>query len=121
MKKDLKQLNVRVMYDHIITTLNTRKTTSSGIILKSNEQGEILTRQTVLACGPNAGVSVGEEVEINVAKFPVKVKNAANGIGPDTKGDIIPPIEVIEGEPYLFISSREVKYAYVSNDNVTIS
>lgn len=117
MKKELKKLPIRCMYDHIITTANTRKVSASGIILTSKETGEILSRQTVLVAGPNAGVSVGEDVELYVEKFPRKNKGAkqvgsVSDIGPDIF-EIIPPIEVIDKEPYLFISSREIKYVYI--------
>ena len=112
MKKDLKKLNVRVPYDHIITTLNVRKVTKEGIILTSKESGEILTRQTVLVCGPNSLVTVGEEVEINTSLFKKEYSDPKNGIGKD-KVEVIPPIEIIEGEPYLYISSREIKWIYL--------
>ena len=118
MKKDLKKLNIRLTFDHIITTLNVKKVTESGIILTSNESGEILTRQTVLACGPNSLVTMGEEVEVNVNLFKRKFTAPKNGIGKDLE-EIIPPIELIDGEPYLFITSREIKYIYIDPTKVT--
>ena len=117
MKKDLKKLNIRLTFDHIITTLNVKKVTESGIILTSKESGEILTRQTVLACGPNSLVSVGEEVEINLNMFKRKFTAPKNGIGPDIE-EIIPPIEIVNNEPYLFITSREIKYVYLDPTSV---
>jgi hypothetical protein len=110
------------MYDHIITTANTRKISPGGVILTSKETGEILSRQTVLVAGPNANVSAGEEIELFVDRFPKKNKGArqigsVSDIGPDNY-EIIPPIEIIDKKPYLFISSREVKYVYVNIDEL---
>jgi hypothetical protein len=118
MKKELKKLNIRLTFDHIITTLNVKKVSNSGIILTSKEQGEILTRQTVLACGPNSMVTVGEEVEININLFKRKFTAPKNGIGKDLE-EIIPPVELIDGAPYLFITSREIKYIYIDPTSVS--
>jgi hypothetical protein len=111
MEKKIKVLNIRCMYDHIITTMNVKK---GSVIVKTED--EILTRQTVLVAGPNAGIIVGEDVEIYVDRFPRTKRSldkyTKNGIGED-KYDTIIPVEIIDGEKYLFISSREVKYVYI--------
>jgi hypothetical protein len=121
----MQELKIRLMYDNIVTTMNTKKVTNSGVIITSKKEGDILTRQTVLAAGPNAGVEVGEEIEINVDRFPKKnvgpkQVGAVSDIGSD-RFVIVPPIEVLsvtdekgvtKEEPFLFISSREIKYIY---------
>jgi hypothetical protein len=100
------------MFDHVITTAETKKITDGGIILTADEKGAILTRQTVLVAGPNANVVPGEEIEINVDRFPRKnIGPARLDIGED-RYIIVPPIEIINEKPYLFISSREIKYVY---------
>jgi len=110
MEKELKKLPIRCMYDHLICTMNKKP---GSIILKT--QDEILTRQTVIVAGPNAGVIAGEDIEIFVDRFPKRQrtpdKYVKNGIGPDNF-DFIIPVEEIEDEKYLFISSREIKWIY---------
>jgi len=110
MEKELKKLRIRCMYDHLICTMNKKP---GSIILKT--QDEILTRQTVLVAGPNAGVVAGEDIEIFVDRFPKKLREPnkynKNGIGPDNY-DFVIPVEEIDGEKYLFLSSREIKWAY---------
>ena len=108
----MEELKIRCMFDHIITTMNTRKVSDSGIVLTSNEEGELLTKQTVLVAGPNANVSPGEEIELFMDRFKIEHKeNAKYDIGPDRYA-IKVPVEIINGKKYLFISSREVKYVY---------
>jgi len=110
MEKELKKLRIRCMYDHLICTMNKKP---GSIILKT--QDEILTRQTVLVAGPNAGVVAGEDIEIFVDRFPKKLREPnkynKNGIGPDNY-DFVIPVEEIDGEKYLFLSSREIKWTY---------
>ena len=121
MKKDLKKLNVRLFHDYIITTMDANKVSPSGIVLSSKEQGVVKSRQTVLAAGPNAMVSPGDEVELNVSRFPTKPKDPdkyeKNGIGPSHM-EVILPVETIEGTDYLFITSREIKYVYLDPTSV---
>jgi hypothetical protein len=94
---------------------------SGSIILKT--QDEILTRQTVLVAGPNAGVVAGEDIEIFVERFPKKMRGSdkynKNGIGPDNF-DFVIPVEIIDGESYLFISSREIKWIYIEPDVIDL-
>jgi hypothetical protein len=113
--EEQKSPRVRCFFDHIITTVNKKKT---SVIL--NTPDEILTRQIVLVAGPEAGVVPGEEVEIDVSKFQrknvgPKQIGAVNDIGPD-KFVIIPPIEIIDETPYLFLSRREIKYVYLKDE-----
>ena len=106
---ETKNPKVRLQYDKILTTMNEEKVTKSGLIRSSSL---ILNRQTVVACGPNSGVKVGDEVEINPAFFPKRFKEEAkNDVGPDIY-TAEPPIEYIDGIPYLYISSREIKWIY---------
>jgi hypothetical protein len=79
-------------------------------------KGEMLTRQTVLACGPAAGVEVGEEVELNPARFQTqnlgpKRLGEHMDTGPD-RINVILPMEYIDGEAYMLVSTRELKYVY---------
>lgn len=116
----MKKPKVRVFYDKILTTVNTKKM-QGNIILTSNERGEILTRQTVVACGPNSNVEVGDDIEINVELFQKRRIPAKNDVGPDNY-ELIPPIEMIGKEYYLFITSREVKWVYEKDkENQTVS
>lgn len=113
MKKENKIPKVRCLYDKIITTANVQFMTESGVILSPSEKGTVMTRQTVLVAGPNAIVKPGDEIEINSDRFQRIRREPKNGIGPD-KEFIIPPIEVIDKEQYLFISSSEIKYIYLN-------
>ncbi len=111
---------VRLLYDRILTTTNTRKKTSSGILLSSKEEGLVLEKQTVVAAGPNAIVKVGDEVEIDFFRFPNKLKEKAkNDIGPDIYQTTF-PIEIIDGQKYLYISTRELKWIYTKDIEETI-
>lgn len=124
MKKDLKVPNVRLQFDHIITTMDTVKITASGIVLTNKEEGEVKSRQTVLVAGPNSGVIPGDEIELWVERFPKKQrqpdKYEKNGIG-SSKFEIALPIEVIDKEPYLFISTREIKWIYVDPNKAMVA
>ena len=111
----MEKIGVKCLYDHIITTANKRGKT---IIL--NEAEELLSRQTVLAAGPNASVLPGDEIEINTRLFEVKNSFPPNGIGPD-KIKVIVPVEVIDGKECLFISSREIKWVYDNNVDPFVS
>ena len=102
---------VRLIQDHILTTLNVKKVTAGGIILSSREDDLILNRQTVVAAGPNSVAKVGDEVEVNPERFPTGSTPAKNDIGPD-KRFRIPPTETIDGVEYLYISTREIKWIY---------
>ncbi len=101
---------IELFGDSIIATATTRTVLKSGIILNQGK-GDLLTTQTVLACGPHSLVKVGDKVEINPNRFNVKHIAPKNDIGPDKK-EVQVPIEFIEGTPSLFISTRELKYKY---------
>lgn len=117
MKKDLKYPKVTMLYDHILTSVITRKVTASGVIVNAGKRGEILNRQVVVAAGPNSSVEIGDEIELNVDRFPRKNIPAKNDIGPDGML-VIPPIEIIDSVEYLLISSREIKYIYDTSGEV---
>lgn len=108
----MEKVNVRCLYDHIITTTNKKK---GSLVIDTKDV--LLSRQTVLVAGPNANVVPGEEIEINMDRFPKvmrdpnKDKYTKNGIGPDNY-DVVIPIEKIDGQECLFISSREIKWIY---------
>lgn len=108
--KEITYPKVELFYDSILTTVKKRSVTKSGIILSDNK-GNIETRQTIVAAGPTAGVDVGDDVEIAPERFKVKMKYPKNGIGADIP-EIQVPIEIINDVPYLFMSSRELKYKY---------
>jgi hypothetical protein len=110
-EKSISYPKVVLFYDHILTTAFTRDVTKSGIIMSDNK-GNIETRQTVVAVGPGAAVTVGDEVEIDPSRFQVKMQKAKYDIGPDTSV-IQVPIEFIDEIPYLFMSTRELKYRYI--------
>jgi hypothetical protein len=101
--------------DNILLTANVKRVTNSGIVLNEGK-GEILTRQTVVCCGPASCVEVGDEVEIDTSRFqrknlgPKRVGEHYD-TGPD-RFEVVLPIEVFDNEPYLFVSTRELKYAY---------
>jgi len=102
---------VRLMYDRILTTIFADKVLPSGLIATSNELGMVHTKQMVVAVGPNGVAQVGQYIEINFDAFHVKNSPPKNDIGPYIK-NVMMPVEVINGERYLFISSREVKWLY---------
>ena len=101
---------VTLFFDHILTTAFTRNITSSGLILQ-DRKGNIETTQTVVAVGPNAVVKVGDKVEIAPDRFKVKLSAPKHDIGPDVR-EVQVPLEEIDGNIYLFMSIREIKYAY---------
>jgi len=101
---------VKLLFDHILTTSFRQNVTPSGLILKDNK-GNILTRQTVVAVGPNAGVKLGEEVELDPERFKVKYNAPKNDVGPDNK-ELLIPLEILNGTVYLFLTMRELKWVY---------
>lgn len=103
---------VEMFMDHVLLTAHKHTITASGVLLQDNK-GNILTRQTVVAAGPNAAVTVGEEVEIDPGRFKFTTSPAKHGVGPDIK-HIQVPIEIINDVAYLFMSTRELKYKYKS-------
>lgn len=111
----MKKPNVKLFFDRILTTVNYKKETSGGILLGDGEKGIPYTKQTVVACGSNSNVSVGDEIEINFSLFQVKKSAPAHGIGKDNE-KIVLPLEHINEEDYFFISSREVKWVYTKTD-----
>jgi len=103
---------VEMIFDQILTTANTTRVSNSGVILSMHEKGELKTRQTVVACGPNSLVAIGNEIEIDPMKFPRKLlKEAPNGIGKDHYM-VQPPYVTIDKYDYLHISSRDLKWIY---------
>jgi hypothetical protein len=93
--------------------MNTVMKTPGGIVLT---KPQVASRQTVLVAGSTAGVEVGEEIELNFARFAQKntgprAVGSVNDIGPD-QYEIVIPVEVIDGKQYLLLSSREIKYIY---------
>ncbi len=112
MKLDIIYPKVEMIFDQILTTASTTRVSNSGLIMSAHEKGDLQTRQTVVACGPNSLVKVGTDIEIDPMKFPRKmIKEAANGIGKDHYM-IQPPYVTIEGQDYLHISSRDLKWLY---------
>jgi len=111
-KKDgIKLPKVRLMFDRILTTVKYKKETKGGILLGDGDKGIPYTKQTVVAVGPNASVTIGEEIEINFATFPTHKTRPTHGIGGD-KEAIVLPIVNIDEEDYFFISSREINWIY---------
>ena len=107
---------VALFFDHILTTANRHKVTESGIIMAGKDgNAPIYSKQIVVACGPNAGVQVGDVVEIAPERFSVKMKAPKNDVGPNIK-EVQVPLEVIDGLPYLFLSTRELKWIYNKGD-----
>jgi len=102
---------VKLLFDHILTTSFTQSVTASGIILK-DKKGNVLTDQVVVAVGPNADVKIGDRVEIDPNRFKVKYSAPKNDIGPDNT-QLVVPLEQIDGEIYMFLSMRELKWIYV--------
>jgi len=101
---------IKLFFDHILTTSFRQSVTPSGLLLKDNK-GNLLTRQRVVAVGPNAGVKIGDEVELDPERFKVKYSEPKNDVGPDVK-ELLIPMEVINGVVYLFLTMRELKWAY---------
>ena len=103
---EIKKPEVEVLFDKILTTYKSGKTTAGGIFIDAPD-----SRQTVVACGPNSSVTIGDEIEINFLMLPKRYEKAKYDKGPD-KAITVLPIEEIDGEEYLYISSREVKWIY---------
>lgn len=101
----VEEVKIKLFYDHILTTLEYEDATEGGILL-NNYPKEI---QTVVACGPNSGVKVGDKVAIAYNRFPVHREAPKNGIGRD-KETVILPGEKIDGKEYMLLSTRELKW-----------
>lgn len=106
---------LRMFSDHILTTARTNKVTKSGVILNEGK-GEMFTRQTVVCCGPASGLEPGMDVELNPNRFEKVRIPAKYETGPDTF-KVVFPLEIIDGEQYLLISTREIKFAYEPERN----
>jgi len=111
--KEVKIPNVKLFFDQILTTVHRQTVTESGLILPDSS-GNIKTIQIVVAVGPGAGVKVGDKVEIAPERFKVKLSAPKYDVGPD-KREVQVPIELIDGEPYLFMSTRELKWVYLAD------
>jgi hypothetical protein len=105
----MQELKIKLFFDHIVTTCNRRKVEVGKLVTQLDD---ILPRQTILAAGPNADVEVGNEVELNLNRFPRIQVQAKNDIGPDKAGAIIYPTETILGREVMLMSTREIKYIY---------
>lgn len=116
---------VRVLYGTVITTAITVPTkTESGIILsaKSAQQSgpaNIMLVQQVVAVGDegHTALKVGDIVELDDQMFRTESREPKHGIGGDVVS-IIPPLEVIDKTPYLFVTDRHVKF--IHNDGKTL-
>jgi hypothetical protein len=111
---EIKYPKVRMLYDGILTTVNAEEMTEAKIDLSALNDGlgDVLSRQTVVAAGPNAIAKPGDEVEVDLYSFPKKlVKEAKFDIGKDQYSIMLPIVD-IDGEIYLHISSRELKWIY---------
>jgi hypothetical protein len=104
MAETKEELKVRLFFDRILTTYNKAGKSKGGIYLDAPAE-----YQTVVACGPNSNVNVGDVIAINYQLFPSKKEYPKNGIGQDKEITIL-PLEEIDGEEYLLLSSREVKW-----------
>jgi len=111
-EKDYQRLpfQLKMFSDQVLTTCYTKDVTEKGIILNEGK-GEILTRQKVVFCGPASGLEPGDDVEMFTDRFKkIPVKNKYDVGGDEYK--IIPPVELIQGYAFLFVSTREIKWVY---------
>jgi len=107
---EVEQPKLRMFSDHILCTAN-RVTMSKGGIILNEGKGEMKSRQTVICCGPASGLEPGMDIELNPARFPREAIPAKYETGPDTF-KVMLPVEKIDGKDYLYISTREIKWAY---------
>lgn len=105
---------VRMFGMQIMTTAHQHTVTNSGVILQDNK-GNIITKQVVVAAGPNSSAKVGETVEVDPNRFPKTYSKPKHDVGPDI-ATIQVPIEEIDGVTYLFMSTNELKYVYTDVD-----
>lgn len=85
--------------------MTTAHSQADTVIIQSNQLSH---KQTVVASASKE-VKVGDVVMINVSRFPVDRRPAKHDVGRDIE-TVIPPIEVIDGVEYLWITDREIKY-----------
>lgn len=107
-----KRVPIKLFMDHVLTTCEITTITEQGILLPGN--GEIKTRQTVIAAGPQAFVVPGDEVEISIDRISyIEGKEPKHGIGPD-KHKVITPITKIPGDDnsYLLLQQRDIRWMY---------
>jgi hypothetical protein len=107
---------LKLFSDHVLTTCFTKDVTEKGIILNEGK-GEVLTKQRVMFCGPASGLNPGDEVELNSNLFPKKAVKNKYDVGSD-QYIIVPPVEIIQGYAFLYVGTREIKWAYDKTDVV---
>lgn len=106
---------IKVMFDTIVVSANKKTVLENGIILPDSNQ--LLTKQEVLVIGSNVrDVEVGDKIEIDTARFPKKKIPAKYDVGEDTY-EVIPPLEQVGSEMYLFLDSRAIKWIYDESKN----
>lgn len=95
---------VDLLFTGVLTSAHSPKL--SGKLITTSKS--LSHDQVVVAAGPGAAVKAGDWVRINVDMFPKERKPGKH----DTKDvvTIIPPLEVIGGTTYLYLSDRHIKF-----------
>lgn len=109
--KKVKELNLRLLFDRMIITADTIDVTKSGVILNRGK-GKTLAKQKVIFAGPAADIKPGEEIELNLNRFPVKKMTPKHEIGDDVPIEVMFPIETLNGEHCMLITTQEIKFIY---------
>lgn len=112
--KEVKKLKARLMFDDVLITATTMKEnkTESGIIIPESSQKELmLDVQEVILIGPAVDqVKPGEKIVLKVNNFMRPKLNKSNPNKYEETMEWVFPIESIDGEDYMLIKQRDIKF-----------
>lgn len=115
---------VKPMFGGVFLTARRNKLSENGIYLPTASFGkgsdtdmdvDFSEKQIVLAVGPHASqVAPGMEIVLNMDNFKKRLEsNMAQKVNKEF--EFVLPIEIVDGQEYLYVSERDIKY--VSNTN----
>lgn len=104
------------MFNKLLVTANKKKN-ESMIIMPGVSDAIYSTIQEVVKVGPQvAQIQVGDLVEIIVNNFAVRKTNSIKEDLVKEYHEVSLPIEEFDGEEYMVISDRDVKYFWICRD-----
>lgn len=111
----IKVPEVEVFHNNIIASaIEIKEQTDAGIILDAGGNGHqraLMLVQKVLRAGENSVVKEGDIIEINESMLPKKTIDPKHDIGEPRRVPVM-PVEVIDGEKYILMTDRYVKYVH---------
>ena len=118
--------HIKPIFSGIFLTARRNKLTQNGLYLPTASFGkgsetdmdvDFSDTQIVIACGANVSqVKKGQEVVINMDNYKRRLESSlAQKL--NREFEYVLPIEIIEGNEYLYITERDIKY--ISNSSVS--